>query len=86
VPIERGSERCCETILVAYGLQSRDWAFVDSKPNDCRSDVQADLKKNPDGSVDLYMGPTAPAGFEKTGIPTVPSKAWVVRFGSFSSV
>jgi hypothetical protein len=26
--------------------------------------------RNDDGSVDLYMGPKAPAGFEKNWIPT----------------
>jgi hypothetical protein len=35
-----------------------------------------DLKKNADGSVDLYFGPNAPVGFEKNWIPTVPGKAW----------
>ena len=31
-----------------------------------------DLVKNADGSVDLYVGPTAPPGFEKNWIPTIP--------------
>jgi hypothetical protein len=29
-----------------------------------------DLRKNDDGSVDIYCGPKAPAGFEKNWIPT----------------
>ena len=36
--------------------------------------------KNADGSVDLYVGPAAPAGFEKNWIPTVPGKAWFALF------
>jgi hypothetical protein len=35
-----------------------------------------DLRKNADGSVDIYCGPKAPAGFEKNWIPTVPGKNW----------
>ncbi len=31
---------------------------------------------NADGSVDLYFGPTAPAGKEKNWVQTVPGKGW----------
>ena len=31
-------------------------------------------------SVDLYFGPTAPKGFERNWIPTVPGKAWFPYF------
>lgn len=41
---------------------------------------RADIAKNPDGSVDLYMGPTKPAGFERNWIPTIPGKAWFALF------
>lgn len=39
-----------------------------------------DLRKNEDGSVDIYCGPKAPAGFEKNWIPTVPGKNWFAYF------
>jgi hypothetical protein len=39
-----------------------------------------DLMKNADGSVDLYFGPNAPAGFEKNWVPTVAGKAWFPYF------
>jgi len=39
-----------------------------------------DLVKNADGSVDLYVGPKAPAGFEKNWIPTLAGKAWFPYF------
>jgi hypothetical protein len=39
-----------------------------------------DLRKNADGSVDIYCGPKAPAGFEKNWIPTVPGKNWFAYF------
>jgi hypothetical protein len=45
-----------------------------------RSSHQSDLLKNADGSVDIYFGPVAPAGFEKNWIPTVPGRAWFTWF------
>jgi hypothetical protein len=39
-----------------------------------------DIQKNADGSVDIYLGPTAPKGFEKNWIPTLPGKAWFAMF------
>jgi hypothetical protein len=41
-----------------------------------RSSRQDDLMKNSDGSVTLYFGPSAPKGYEKNWIPTVPGRAW----------
>ena len=34
------------------------------------------LKKNADGSFDIYMSPKPPAGFENNWIQTVPGKGW----------
>jgi hypothetical protein len=45
-----------------------------------RSSRQPDLVKSPDGSVDLYVGPTAPKGFEKNWIPSAPGRAWFAYF------
>jgi hypothetical protein len=45
-----------------------------------RSSREPDLVKNADGSVDLYVGPNAPGGFEENWIPTVPGKAWFPYF------
>ena len=39
-----------------------------------------DLVTNSDGSTDLYFGPTAPEGFEKNWIQTIPGKGWFVYF------
>jgi hypothetical protein len=41
---------------------------------------QPDLAKTADGSVDIYAGPQAPAGFEKNWIASVPGKAWFRDF------
>jgi hypothetical protein len=45
-----------------------------------KSSRMPDLVKNADGSVDLYMGPEAPAGQEHNWIPTVPGKYWFAYF------
>jgi hypothetical protein len=38
------------------------------------------MKRNPDGSVDLYTGPKPPKGQEANWIPTVAGKAWYPFF------
>jgi len=35
-----------------------------------------DLRRNDDGSVDLYFGPEAPEGYEKNWIQTKPGEGW----------
>ncbi|NWB31309.1 DUF1214 domain-containing protein [Pseudomonas gingeri] len=42
-----------------------------------------DLLKNPDGSIDIIFGPTAPAGYERNWIPTTPTKSWYTYFRLF---
>jgi hypothetical protein len=39
-----------------------------------------DVRKNVDDSVDIYVGPNAPAGLEHNWIPTVPGKGWSAYF------
>ena len=41
---------------------------------------QADLKKNKDGSVDVHLGPKAPAGKEANWIPTQKGKRFFLLF------
>jgi hypothetical protein len=38
------------------------------------------LQKNADGSVDIYFGPSAPAGKEANWVPTNPSGQFEVLF------
>jgi hypothetical protein len=45
-----------------------------------RSSRQPDLVKNADGSMELYVGPAVPKGFEKNWIPSVPGRAWFAYF------
>ena len=39
-----------------------------------------DLKKNADGSVDIYCGPKAPKGLDSNWIPTVAGRNWFSYF------
>ena len=65
--------------LTVYDVATR--CLIDNKEQLAdRSSRQPDLVKNADGSVDLYIGPKAPAGFEKNWIPTVPGRAWFPYF------
>ena len=38
------------------------------------------LKTNPDGSLDLYFGLTAPKGFESNWVKTVPDRGFFPMF------
>jgi hypothetical protein len=65
--------------LTVYDLDTR--ALVQNKEQIAdRSSRMPDLVKNADGSVDLYVGPAAPKGFENNWIPTAPGRAWFACF------
>jgi hypothetical protein len=38
------------------------------------------MKKNGDGSVDVFFGPKAPAGKEANWVSTTPGKQWFAMF------
>ena len=38
------------------------------------------MRRNADGSVDIYFAPTAPAGQENNWVPTAPGKKWFTMF------
>jgi len=64
--------------VTLYDIDTRALIVNDQKIADRSS--RMDLRKNEDGSVDIYTGPTAPAGFEKNWIPTVPGRNWFAYF------
>jgi hypothetical protein len=65
--------------LTVYDVDTR--MLIQNKEQKAdRSSRQPDLVTNADGSVDLYVAPEAPAGFEKNWIPSVPGKAWFSYF------
>jgi hypothetical protein len=66
---------------------NRFWSII-LYDNQTRSELQTDqqypslgsqkksLVKNPDGSVDVWFGPTAPAGKEENWLQTLPGKGF----------
>jgi hypothetical protein len=57
-----------------------DRVLVDNGKGIADKSSRQDLVKNDDGTVDIYVGPDAPAGKEKNWIPSVPGKAWFAYF------
>jgi hypothetical protein len=67
--------------------ESRFWSLL-MYDNQTRSMLQTDqhlprlgsqsgtVEANPDGSIDIYFGPTAPDGHESNWLQTVPGKGW----------
>lgn len=45
-----------------------------------QSSQNPSLQKNPDGSIDLYLGVKAPAGKESNWVPTDPSRKFELMF------
>jgi hypothetical protein len=68
--------------LTLYDSATR--SMVQSPSNDAAHSSLDKLKTNPDGSLDLYFGPKAPAGLESNWTETVPGKGFypMMRFYS----
>ena len=64
--------------LTVYDFETH--ALVKNVDRASRASNAADVKKNPDGSVDLYVGPKAPAGQESNWIPTDPARKFEFMF------
>lgn len=64
--------------VVAYDADSRS-ILRNDQPFPSVS-TYTDPQVNPDGSIDIWFGPTAPAGKEKNWIQTRPGKGWFVLF------
>ena len=63
--------------VTAYDALSR--SLLDSGGNITVGSL-GDPEVNPDGSVDIYFGPTAPKGHENNWIKTDPAKGFFVVF------
>ena len=64
--------------VTVYDVDTR--ALILNEQKICDRSSRMDLRRNEDGSVDIYCAPQAPAGFEKNWIPTVPGKNWFAYF------
>jgi hypothetical protein len=61
--------------VIVYDNQTRSMVQTDQKAPSVSSQNK-DLLVNGDGSVDVYFGPTAPAGKENNWVQTIPGKGW----------
>ncbi|NWE46771.1 DUF1254 domain-containing protein [Pseudomonas gingeri] len=64
--------------MTVYDSDSR--CLIDNPQRKADLSSRQDLKKNPDGSVDLYFGPKAPKGFENNWVQTLPGRHWFSYF------
>ena len=58
--------------VTAYDRETH--ALIKNMPRASRSSQIPELRKNTDGSVDIYFGPKAPAGKESNWVPTDPAR------------
>jgi hypothetical protein len=63
--------------VIVYDNQTRGMLQTDQQFPSVSSHSK-DMKVNADGSVDVYFGPNAPAGFENNWVQTIPGKGWFV--------
>jgi hypothetical protein len=61
--------------VIVYDNQTRSMVQTDQQFPSVSSQNKG-VKVNGDGSVDVYFGPKAPAGFEKNWVQTIPGKGW----------
>ena len=65
--------------FVLYDPQTRS-ELQTSQPYPSKNDKRDKMAVNADGSVDLYVGPNAPAGKEANWVQSVPGKGWFALF------
>jgi hypothetical protein len=61
--------------VILYSNQTRSMIQTDQRFPSVSSQTEG-LTTNPDGSVDVYFGPTPPEGKEKNWVQTVPGSGW----------
>jgi hypothetical protein len=61
--------------FVVYDNQTRSMLQTDQQYPSIGSEKKG-IVTNPDGSVDIWFGPTAPKGHEANWVQTVPGKGW----------
>jgi hypothetical protein len=64
--------------MTVYDTDTR--ALIDNRTQQADRSSRMSLKKNPDGSVDLYVGPKAPKGMESNWVQSLPGKSWFSYF------
>jgi len=68
--------------VTAYDRQTH--ALIRNVARASRSSQIPELQKNADGSIDIYFGPTAPAGKESNWVPTEPGRKFELMFRAYA--
>lgn len=68
--------------LTAYDRETH--ALIRNMKRASRSSQIPELQKNADGSIDVYFGPSAPAGKESNWVPTDPARGFEVMFRAYA--
>lgn len=63
--------------ITHYDTQTRSMLQTDQKFPSVSSQTEG-IKKNDDGSYDIYFAPEAPEGMENNWLQTIPGKSWFV--------
>jgi hypothetical protein len=64
--------------VTVYDVDTR--SLIQNKQKIADRSSRMNLKPNPDGSIDIHCGPTAPPGFESNWISTVQGRNWFAYF------
>jgi hypothetical protein len=64
--------------MTVYDVGAR--CLIDNPSQQADRSSRMDLKVNDDGSIDLYVGPKAPAGNQGNWVETVPGRGWFSYF------
>lgn len=64
--------------VTAYDRQTH--ALIKNMPRASRSSQVPEIQKNPDGSIDVYFAPKAPAGRDANWVPTDPQRGFELMF------
>jgi hypothetical protein len=64
--------------LTLYDLDTA--CLIGDLPSPGLDSFNQQMQRNPDGSVDIYIGPQAPAGHALNWVPTAPGKTWFAMF------
>lgn len=67
--------------ITAYDRKTH--ALIKGLPRASRSSQIPDLKKNDDGSIDIFIGPKAPEGRESNWLPTDPARKFELMFRAY---
>src|SRR5262245_8272521 len=68
--------------VTAYDRQTH--ALIRNMARASRSSQIPELQKNADGSIDIYFGPTPPAGKDSNWVPTDPARKFELMFRAYA--